>query len=84
MSPKTVGVLMQTHQFTPQTAGLAATAFLLAVALALSPLFTRRALATLGYTLAAGCFYLASTLSGGGELLGIFAVGFLGLMPHAR
>lgn len=129
--PLWVGVLMQTHLFTPQMAGLTVTTFLLAVALTsvvLSPLFTRlprRALAAAGYVVAAGCFYVAAGVSGGTDvlarmlvlhalagvgvgaglsmtyggmgrtpnphrmfavahaLLGIFAVGFLGLMPRA-
>ncbi|WP_024538260.1 MFS transporter [Comamonas badia] len=129
--PLWVGVLMQTHLFTPQMAGLTVTTFLLAVALTsvvLSPLFTRlprRALAAAGYIVAAGCFYVAAGVSGGTDvlarmlvlhalagvgvgaglsmtyggmgrtpnphrmfavahaLLGIFAVGFLGLMPRA-
>ena len=129
--PLWVGVLMQTHQYTPQMAGLAVTSFLLAVALtsmALSPMFTRlprRAVAVVGYGLAAGCFYAAAGITAGAgpmskmlflhalagvgvgaglsmtyggmgrtpnphrmfaiahALLGIFAVGFLGLMPKA-
>lgn len=129
--PLWVGVLMQTHQYTPQMAGLAVTSFLLAVALtsmALSPMFTRlprRVVATVGYGLAAGCFYAVAGVGAGADLvskmlllhllagagvgaglsmtyggmgrtpnphrmfaiahavLGIFAVGFLGLMPKA-
>ena len=129
--PLWVGVLIQTHRFTPQMAGLAVTSFLLAVALTsmvLSPMFTRlprRAVAAAGFFLAACCFYvvagvaegagleskmlvlhalagvgvgagLSMTYGGMGRtrnphrmfaiahaLLGVFAVGFLGLMPMA-
>ncbi|WHZ12487.1 MAG: hypothetical protein OJF60_002928 [Burkholderiaceae bacterium] len=128
--PLWVGTLMQAYRFTPQTAGLTVTLFLLFVALtsmALSPLFPRlprRVVAACGYLLAACCFYIAVGLSEGADLLpkmlalhalagvgvgaglsmthggmgrtknphrmfaiansilGVFAVGFLGLMPH--
>lgn len=73
--PLWVGTLMQTYKFTPQTAGMAVTLFLLMVALTstvLAPLFNRlprKLIGFVGFAIAAATFYTVSGLPTSGESL---------------
>jgi predicted MFS family arabinose efflux permease len=73
--PLWVGTLMQTYKFTPQTAGMAVTLFLLMVAftsMVLAPLFNRlprKLFGFVGFAIAAATFYKVSELPSSGESL---------------